>query len=133
MWPRLLEVDPRDLRQDVDATRGNTKLKADPGRSEFIFGQTVQGGAKVAERSKDTRCVLVAGLHPDVEILRGPRMSMDAHGVAPHDQEAGVHREQRLQQVEKIGDHFAPAASEKTSTLSCQMNSARLLSGMRSQ
>src|SRR5690606_34810973 len=74
--PGIVELDPRDAGEDVDAKRLATEHEDLP-----LLGQRLRRGRDVAEPKGDERCdhalgVLAGGSNEDVEILGEPRKAV---------------------------------------------------------
>jgi len=82
-----VELDTADGGDDVDPPGCDADLKDDPRLDEVVLADRLQWGAKRGQCTIDLSGILRGGLDPNIDISRGARITMSAHGIGPNEEE----------------------------------------------
>jgi hypothetical protein len=101
--PRAFEVHTADVCEDIDAERCDPDLKDEVAGGKVLGSKLMEWSPESFESSPDPLCVGRRRAHPDVEVPRRARASIDTHGMSTYDEEFSPRVAQR-------GQHFAEVA-----------------------
>jgi hypothetical protein len=104
MAPRLAELEPAELGQQVDPSGRETDLDHDAGFLQVLaqHSELRDGRTEAKQRRPGLDGVGRIRVQPDVEVTGCPGHAMNRHRVGANDQEPRMRVEQRAEQIAEV-------------------------------